>query len=64
MDDALAYSIKTASQKADVGRSKIYEEIKAGRLRAVKLGARTLIKHNDLVAWLETLPELRDGLVE
>jgi excisionase family DNA binding protein len=34
----------------------IYQEIQAGRLRARKLGRRTLILAADLSAWLANLP--------
>jgi excisionase family DNA binding protein len=42
----------------DVGKSKVYEEIKAGRLRAVKFGAKTLILKRDAEAWANSLPSL------
>ena len=48
----LAYSIAGAVQVTSVGRSKLYEEIKAGRLKTFKVGTRTLIAAEDLAAWL------------
>jgi excisionase family DNA binding protein len=36
-------------------RSKLYELIAAGQLKAVKLGSRTLILHSELVRFLTTL---------
>lgn len=39
-----------------IGRTKIYEEINAGRLKARKIGGRTLISQADAVAWLESQP--------
>lgn len=39
-----------------LGRTKIYAEINAGRLKARKIGGRTLISHADAVAWLEGQP--------
>jgi excisionase family DNA binding protein len=38
------------------GRTKAYEEIKSGRLRAVKCGKRTLVTEDDAEAWLRSLP--------
>ena len=38
------------------GQTTIYAEIKAGQLRARKLGARTFITIDDLRAWLEAKP--------
>jgi excisionase family DNA binding protein len=40
-------------------REKAYQEIRAGRLRAVKLGRKTLILRPDADAWAASLPELR-----
>lgn len=39
-----------------IGRTKLYEEIAAGRLVAVKVGRRTLIRAEDAEAWLNSLP--------
>jgi excisionase family DNA binding protein len=41
-----------------ISRSKAYEEIAAGRLKAVKCGSRTLIPYASGEAWLASLPEL------
>lgn len=37
---------------ATIGRSLLYEEIRAGKLRTFKVGTRTLIAADDLTAWL------------
>jgi excisionase family DNA binding protein len=37
-------------------RTKTYEEIKCGRLRAIKCGKRTLVTEDDAEAWLRSLP--------
>jgi excisionase family DNA binding protein len=42
---------------SSIGRSHVYDEIKAGRLRAVKSGKRTLIQHEDAARWAKALPE-------
>ncbi|MBI5165747.1 MAG: helix-turn-helix domain-containing protein [Magnetospirillum sp.] len=51
--DRLAYSINDALAVVPVGRSLLYEEIRAGNLKIFKIGARTLIAADDLNAWLE-----------
>jgi hypothetical protein len=51
-----AYSVASFSLAFSIGRSMIYEEIRAGRLAIRKVGARTLIGHDDAVAWFEALP--------
>ena len=38
-----------------IGRTKLYEELKAGRLRAVKVGKQTLILITEAERWLATL---------
>jgi len=40
-------------------REKAYQEIRAGRLRAVKVCRKTLILHADAEVWAAALPELR-----
>jgi hypothetical protein len=52
----LAYTIAELVRGTGAGRSKIYEEIAAGRLKVRKLGSRTLVLHGDAMAWLESLP--------
>ena len=39
-----------------VGRTTVYSEINAGRLRARKVGSRTLIATGDAENWLQSLP--------
>jgi hypothetical protein len=52
----VAYSVDKFVRAFNVGRTTVYEEIRAGRLKARKAGARTLIAHEDGVAWLNSLP--------
>jgi excisionase family DNA binding protein len=56
-----ALSVAEFCAQFSLGRSKAYEEIKAGRLRIVKVGRRTLITASDAMAWLTSLscPVLR-----
>ena len=50
----LSYGIKQAVDATSVGRSLLYAEIKAGKLKCFKVGSRTLIAADDLTAWLES----------
>jgi len=56
MSDTLAHSILEAAKIAGIGRSFVYQEIRAGRLVARKAGGRTLILHSDLLDYLRRLP--------
>ena len=44
-----------------VSRSKLYDEISTGRLRAVKIGRRTVILASDAAEWLAALPAAKIG---
>lgn len=50
----LAYGINEAVAATSIGRSRLYEEIRAGRLKTFKVGTRTLIASTDLAAWLDS----------
>ncbi len=58
MRQRLASSIDDLSEETGLGRTKIYAEIKAGNLRAVKCGGRTLILHEDRQRWLSKLKRM------
>lgn len=45
----------------NVGLTFTYQQIKHGRLRAVKAGGRTLILRRDAEAWAQALPAMRDA---
>jgi excisionase family DNA binding protein len=54
-----AYSIDDARRQAGgVSRSFIYQLIREKKIRARKLGSRTIILREDLLAYLRTLPEI------
>jgi hypothetical protein len=52
----LAYTIAALCQASGIGRTKIYDDLKAGRLHARKHGKRTLILADEARRWLESLP--------
>jgi len=55
-----AYSIAEVMAQSGLGRDTIYKAINQGRLKARKLGRRTIILASDLQAFLEALPVM-DG---
>ena len=54
-----ALSIADACEMAGVGRSTIYAAIADGRLKARKLGRRTLILRDEMTRFLVALPEIK-----
>ncbi len=55
-EQQLAYGVVEACRVAACGRSTLYREIRAGRLRARKIRGRTVILVDDLKKWLQALP--------
>lgn len=53
----LAYSISEFCTLVGLGRTGAFREIRTGRLRAVKVGRRTLIPAAEVRAWLDRLME-------
>jgi excisionase family DNA binding protein len=52
LSETLAYGIKEAAIALGVGRTTIWRVINDGKLSAVKVGNRTLIRTAALQAWL------------
>ncbi len=50
----LAYGITDATEAVSIGRSTLYKEISAGRLKTFKIGNRTLIAADSLNEWLSS----------
>ena len=51
----LAYTVSEFQKATGLGRTRVYEEIKAGRLRLTKVGKRSIITTDDAHAWLQAL---------
>ena len=52
-----AYPLKGFCQDFGVGLSTAYAEIRAGRLRAFKIGDRTMVVGEDAIAWRNSYRE-------
>lgn len=50
-----AYSIEEFAALTGLGRTRVFEELKLGRLRARKCGRRTLIPNAEVERWLSAL---------
>ncbi len=53
----LSRSPEDAAAFAGVGRDAVYRAMTSGKLKAKKLGRRTLITTEALTAWIESLPD-------
>jgi excisionase family DNA binding protein len=60
MSQRVSYSMDEAAETAGIGLTKLREEIRAKRLRARKVGSRTIITRNDLEDWAARLPDIFD----
>ena len=58
----ISHSISGACQAIGCGRTKIYQLINEGRLKAVKLGSKTLITHTSLTEMVDALPSADIGM--
>ncbi len=60
-----SFSIDEACAATGLGRTKIYQLLNSGEIRAHKIGKRTIILKDDLDAFLNSLetytPEHREG---
>lgn len=59
--EPLVYTVEDLMQVARVGRTLVYKEIKAGRLRVSKLARRTLIPVEEAKRWIiESMPPVKE----
>lgn len=58
----MSYPLNDFCRTYGIGRTKAYQEIKAGRLRAIKCGKSVLIRRKDADAWLNSLEEMQEGV--
>jgi excisionase family DNA binding protein len=54
----LAYPVTEAAELIGVSRSQLYELFSTGEVTSVKIGARRLVRHEALVAYLDRLEEV------
>jgi len=55
--EPLAYDISTAAKILSLGRTRLYEEIGAGRLRTVAVGTRRLVPRGALEEYVAMLEQ-------
>ena len=54
-----AFTVREFCSVLSIGRSTFYEEMKRGRIKVLKLGARTLVPASEVGAFLQRLQELQ-----
>lgn len=55
--DRVLYDVAAVQRVTGLGRSKIFEEIAAGRLASVQVGRRRMVTRAQLEAWVAQLVE-------
>jgi excisionase family DNA binding protein len=53
-----AFAVKEICRAYGICRETVYNEIRHGRLRALKLGKKTVILRSDAEKWASSLPTL------
>jgi hypothetical protein len=53
-----AFSIREFCARYSICRDSFYREVRRGRLRALKLGKKTIVLRDDADAWAASLPAL------
>ncbi len=57
--DRKAFAVREFCARNGICRQTFYDEIRRGRLHAIKLGKKTIVTAESERAWLESLPPLR-----
>jgi excisionase family DNA binding protein len=53
-----AFAVREFCARYGICRQTFYDEIKRGRIKARKLGKKTLVLKSDAESWAKSLPEL------
>lgn len=60
--EKLLHSVPEALETLSLGRTKFYEEVRAGRITIVKIGDRSLVPYSSLQQYIEAkIAEARAG---
>jgi hypothetical protein len=54
--DRIAYTLPEAAHIAGVSRTRIFEAVRKQELTIRKAGRASIVTHDDLVAWIKSLP--------
>lgn len=61
MEHKLAYRLNELAKAGGPGRTKLYQAIRRGELRARKVGRSTIVVHEDYLEYLKNLPVKQVG---
>lgn len=53
-----AFAVREFCARYGICRQTFYDEVRRGRLRALKLGKKTIVLRADADAWVATMPAL------
>jgi hypothetical protein len=62
--DRVAYPLPEAARIAGISRTRIFEAVRKQELTVRKAGRASIVTHDDLMAWLKSLPIKGKPLVE
>jgi hypothetical protein len=54
--DRIAYPLPEAARVAGVSRTRIFEAVRKEELTIRKAGRSSIVTHDDLMAWINSLP--------
>lgn len=60
VDDCLSFTPEDAARATGTTRNIVFSAMKAGELRARRIGRRNIILRDDLLAWLQSAPLRED----
>jgi hypothetical protein len=60
--DRIAYSLPEAARIAGVSRTRIFDAVRSRELTIRKAGRSSIVTHDDLVAWIRSLPVKGKGV--
>jgi hypothetical protein len=60
--DRIAYSLPEAARIAGVSRTRIFDAVRRRELTVRKAGRSSIVTHDDLLAWINSLPVKGKGV--
>jgi excisionase family DNA binding protein len=60
--DRIAYTLPEAARTAGVSRTRIFDAVRRGELTIRKVGRSSIVTHDDLLAWINSLPVKGKGV--